>query len=126
MLAGRTIHRTGRLPASQAKFDRALPTNADILLIQEHWRGPNDLASWQGQARTKGWHGVWALGNRNPVTGRYTSGVAILASVQRPLTQVGDSDDRMITAQVPWTRRVSLMVTSVYCWDTGKHYAAKK
>ena len=121
-----TIVLTINLSGSLSNFEKALKFKADILLIQEHWRGPDDINSWQSKARHAGWHGAWSLGVRNPVTGRHTSGVAVLTRETRPIVQVGTADDRTITAMVPWSRRTALMVTSVYCWDSKKHDAANK
>jgi len=83
-------------------FQKALDLRADILLIQEHWRGADTLGTRQSAAREKGWHGVWSGSARSPFTDRNSCGVAVLTSLDRPISQVGESNDRMITAMVPW------------------------
>ena len=82
-------------------------------------RSAQTIRAWQNHARDRGWRGVWNPGVKGPC-GKDTSGVAVLTRNCRPIFKIGDSDDRMITAMVPWTRRVVLMVTSVYGWDTSK------
>ena len=49
-----TIVLTINLSGSLANFEKALKFRADILLIKEHWRGPDDINSWQSKARHAG------------------------------------------------------------------------
>ena len=49
-----TIVLTINLSGSLANFEKSLKFRADILLIQEHWRGPEDINSWQTKARHAG------------------------------------------------------------------------
>ena len=51
-----TIVLTINLSGSLSNFEKSLKFKADILLIQEHWRGPDDINSWQSKARHAGWH----------------------------------------------------------------------
>eukprot|EP00972_Heterocapsa_arctica_P093812 13837431-Heterocapsa_arctica.AAC.1 len=43
-----------------------------IVLIQEHWRLPNEIESWKSVAFRKGWTGVWhpAIKTQKAVEGR--------------------------------------------------------
>eukprot|EP00972_Heterocapsa_arctica_P109841 16171533-Heterocapsa_arctica.AAC.1 len=38
-------------------------TDDHILLIQEHWRLPDELGTWKSIAFRRGWHGIWHAAN---------------------------------------------------------------
>ena len=49
-----TIVLTINLSGSLGKCEKALKLHADILLIQEHWRGPDGINSWQSKTKHAG------------------------------------------------------------------------
>eukprot|EP00972_Heterocapsa_arctica_P031700 4669495-Heterocapsa_arctica.AAC.1 len=57
-------------------------TEDHIVLIQEHWRLPNEIESWKSAALRKGWTGIWhpAIRTQKTVEGHpgKSGGVAIL------------------------------------------------
>eukprot|EP00972_Heterocapsa_arctica_P099290 14651730-Heterocapsa_arctica.AAC.1 len=74
---------TLNLSGSLLDFEWILENTEDqIILIQEHWRLPNELEPWRSAAFRKGWTGIWhpAIRTQKTVEGHSgrSGGVAIL------------------------------------------------
>eukprot|EP00972_Heterocapsa_arctica_P031862 4694116-Heterocapsa_arctica.AAC.1 len=82
-------------------------TEDHIILIQEHWRLPNNIEYWKSAAFRKGWTGIWHPAIRTQKTveghsGRY-GGVAILVWSGRAIMKSTlISDHRLIGASIGW------------------------
>ena len=100
---------------SRSHFQAAMAMGAHILIAQEHMRGSGGLRSWQAFAAAMGWHGIWGPAAHTGPKGR-SGGVAILTWRTRPLCQVGEADDRLVTASVSWSRRDSIRIYGIYVW----------
>eukprot|EP00972_Heterocapsa_arctica_P074384 10976670-Heterocapsa_arctica.AAC.1 len=98
-------------------------TEDHIVLIQDHWRLPNEIESLKSAAFRKGWTGVWHPAIRTLETaeghpGR-SGGVAILVWSGRTIMEATlVSDHRLIGASIGWGRKTTMHVMCIYGLDT--------
>eukprot|EP00972_Heterocapsa_arctica_P033773 4971399-Heterocapsa_arctica.AAC.1 len=102
-----------------------LKTLRIIVLIQEHWRLPNEIESCKSAAFRKGWTAVWhpATRTQKTVDGRpgISGGVVILVLSGRTIMKsILISDHRLIGASIGWGRKTTMHVICIYGLDTGQ------
>ena len=116
---------TVNVSGSYEFFCNALDIEADVIMVQEHWRTEKTMGTWKAAALRKGWHGVWGVAERSG-KGSPAAGVAILVKTGRHIFAIkGAEGPRFLGGVVSWTRRVKMHLYTVY-GHTGTPAAAQK